>query len=271
MNWSAVKQSAISRFLDRSAPFLNGGSLGIINESTEEIVDGLKRRGQVKLHMAGATPNALAVMGAAASAAAAAAGPRRLEDNYLYSTRCFQAGAMTATDFRFFQNAIGQSGTSDGFPSNITLDDLETNMDVGGQIAQGKNFCFGQVGASFNSKIDVGNLGTLLDAGSLRFTKQGDQYQLRHGPLRLWPGGTGMSGFSTATAVTAAHNGHADPRAVRKLRVPRVIKEKESFSYVYHVPRTFQANDGSTAFSIVAPGALMTIWLWGGVMDNIPG
>jgi hypothetical protein len=60
MNWSAVKQSAISRFLDRSAPFLNGGSLGIINESTEEIVDGLKRRGQVKLHMAGATPNALA-------------------------------------------------------------------------------------------------------------------------------------------------------------------------------------------------------------------
>ncbi len=259
--WSGVKDSVIARFLERSAP-----GVGIMTESTEEILEG---RRPVKMHMAGASP--AQALAAVAQAASNASGPRRLEDNYLYATRCFQAGAVASNDYRFFQNAIGQVGTSDGFPAGITLTDLETNMDVGGQIAQGKNFCFQYLGISFNAKIDVPNISTLMDAGALRFSKQGDQYQLRHGPARMWPGGTGISGFTTATSTTGAHNGLADPRAVRKLRVPRVIKEKESFAYIYSVPRTTQANDGATAWSIAAPGALMTIWLWGGQMDNIPG
>jgi hypothetical protein len=267
-NWAGIKQSVFSRFLDRSVPHVGGANLSVIENPTEEIVDGLARNKPAKLYMAGRqlTPNVPAIGGGRP-----AVGPRRLEQNYLYSTRAFQAGALAANDYRFFQNAIGQSGLSDGFPSTIVLTDLETNMDVGGQIAQGKNFCFSQIGISFNTKIDVGNISTLLDAGSLRFSKQGDQYQLRHGPARFWPGGTGVSGFSTATSVTGAHNGIADPRAVRELRVPRVIKEKESFAYIFSVPRTTQANDGSTAYTIVAPGVVMTIWLWGGQMDVIPG
>lgn len=265
-SWGAIKQGVYSRFLDRSIP--NGGGAILLDNPTEEILDGAKRGKPAKLYMAGKalTPSVPMIGGGQRPV-----GPRRLEANYLYSSRCFQAGALAANDYRFFQNAIGQSGLSDGFVSTITLTDLETNMDVGGQIAQGKNFCFSQMGVSFNTKIDVANISTLLDAGALRFSKQGDQYQLRHGPTRLWPGGTGVSGFSTATSVNGVHNGLADPRAVRELRVPRVIKEKESFAYIYSVPRTVQANDGSTAYSIAAPGVIMTIWLWGGQMDVIPG
>jgi hypothetical protein len=266
-NWAAVKQGAIHRFLERSVAN-TGFAPHVLDNPTEEIVDGLKRGKPTKLYMAGRqlTPTVPSIGGGRP-----AVGPRRLEQNYLYSTRCFQTGALAANDYRFFQNAIGQSGISDGFPSTVVLTDLETNMDVGGQIAQGKNFCFTQIGISFATKIDTANITTMLDAGSLRFSKQGDQYQLRHGPARFWPGGQGVSGYSTATSVSGVHNGLADPRAVRELRVPRVIKEKESFAYIYSVPRTVQANDGSTAWAVAAPGLVMSIWLWGGQMDVIPG
>ena len=256
-----IKAATLNAFLERS--IVRGDhSLHVLENPTEEILHGLRTRKPAKLFAAAGT----------AALVAMKAPPRRVEENYLYSTRAFQAGALGAADYRFFQNAIGQAPTGDGFPATVTnLDDLETNMDVGGQIAQGKNFAFRQVGISFNSMISRDNLGTLMDAGALRFSKQGDQYQLRHGPLRLWPGGTGMSGFTTETTTEAVHNGIADPRAVRCLRIPRVIKEKESFAYIYHVPRTVQANDGSTAWAIAAPGALMTVWLWGGQVDIIPG
>lgn len=262
MQWSQVRESVLSRFVERSMGGAGGlASLGaelmVLEQPTEEIHHQLGRGQSVRLFQAGAAP---------------AKRQRRLEENYLYATRAFQAGALAATDHRFFQNSIGQNPAGDGFPAAITaLDDLETNMDVGGQIASGKNFAFRSIGLSFNASISVPNLATMLDAGALRFSKQGDQFQLRHGPARLWPGGTGVEGFSTAAGVTGAHNGAADPRATRSLRIPRVIKAKESFSYVYHVPRTVFAGDGVTAFTIVAPGVLMTVWLWGGQMDVIPG
>lgn len=261
-NWKGIKASVFSRFLERSLPGMAvGQDLSLLANPTEEIKDSIARGKPVRLFQTAGT----------AALPALKKPPRRLDENYLYSTRAFQAGALAATDYRFFQNAIGQSGVGDGFPAGITLDDLENNMDVGGQIAQGKNFVFRQVGISFNATVAVGNLAQLMDAGALRFSKQGDQYMLRHGPVRLWPGGSGVSGFSTATSITGAHNGHADPRAVRALRVPRVIKEKESFAYIYHVPRPNFAGDNSTAYTIAAPGVLMTIWLWGGQMDTIPG
>lgn len=256
-----IKSSVLMAFLERS--FVPGGpSLHVLENPTEEIIDGQKRGKDVRL---------FAQAGTAALVPIAKA-PKRVEENYLYSTRAFQDGPLLSADYRFFQNAIGQAPTGDGFPGAITnLDDLETNMDVGGQIAQGKNFAFRQVGISFNASIGLANIKTLLDAGSLRFSKQGDQYMLRHGPLRLWPGGTGVGGMTTETNSDAVHNGIADPRAVRSLRIPRVIKEKESFAYIYHVPRTVFAADGTTAFTIEEPGALMTVWLWGGQVDVIPG
>jgi hypothetical protein len=258
-----VKAAVLQTFLERS--FVRGGpDIALYNNPTEEIADAMERRRPVRLFQQAGTATTALV--------AVKKPPRRVEENYLYSTRAFQAGALASADYRFFQNAIGQAPTGDGFPSSITnLDDLETNMDVGGQIAQGKNFAFRQVGVSFQAGIGRENLAILMDAGSLRFTKQGDQYSLRHGPLRLWPGGSGIGGLSTSTNTDGLHNGIADPRAVRCLRIPRVLKEKESFAYIYHVPRTTYAADGTTTWTILAPGALMTVWLWGGVVDVIPG
>ena len=46
--------------------------------------------------------------------------------------------------------------------------------------------------------------------------------------------------------IASAHNGTADIRAPRKLAIPRVIREKESFAYKYLVPRA-QRNTSSTA------------------------
>lgn len=259
--WSGIRSSVIARFVEQS--MRDGGlaaagqGLTVFENPTEEIKHDLARGKSVRLFQAGAAP---------------AKRQRRLEENYLYATRAFQAGALAVTDHRFFQNAIGQSGASDGFPAAVvSLDDLETNMDVGGQIASGKNFAFRQVGISFNASAGVANVATMMDAGALRYTKQGDQVQLRHGPVRLWPGGTGVEGFTTVAGTSGAHNGIGDPRAVRSLRIPRVIKAKESFSYIYHVPRAVFGGDGATVFTIVAPGILMTVWLWGGQMDVIPG
>jgi hypothetical protein len=250
--WQDIKASAVQRFA--AAHF--GGPVAVYENPTEELIAAGKARKAITLHQRGME-----------------VGPRRLEENYLYSTRRFASGALGSTEYRFFQNAIGQDGTGDGFAGGTTLTDLETNMDVGGQIAQGKSFIFRQIGVSFNSDITTGDLAQLMDAGALRFSKQGDQYNLRHGPLRLWPGGTGISGFATttvaATTVQGAHNGNADIRAVRNLRVPRVIRQKESFAYVYNVPRTTRF---STAGVFTLTNAcLMTVWLWGGQMDRIPG
>lgn len=266
-----VRDSVLSAFIDKTFPHLGGASIGIIENPTEEIAHNLSTKGHSqRLFMARNTA-------AVAPVAIVPKGPpKRLEENYLYASRAFITGALSAADYRFFQNAIGQSGTSDGFPSGVTsLDDLETNMDVGGQIAQGKNFVLSSIGISFNASASAANVAALMDAGALRFSKQGDQYVLRHGPARLWPGGIGVSGFAATTASTTtiqgAHNGVADPRATRHLKVPRVIKEKESFAYIYHVPRTVASWDGATAFSLAAPGVTMTIWLWGGQLDVIPG
>lgn len=251
---SPVIKSAFYRFADRCKSRLN---LSLLEGSTEEIIDSVKRKLPIKkFFMAGA----LNAVGAKA----------RLEENYLFDTRCFAVGAIAPGEYLFFQNAVGQPASNNGFPAGVTvMTDLETNMDVAGQIAQGKNFVFNSLGVSFNSDILVDDCETLMEAGSLRFEKQGGQYALKHGPIRMWPGSTGVSGFSTDTGVTAASNGVADLRASRKLAIPRVIREKESFNYKYVIPRAVRNTNGTVAIAMAA-ASLMTVWLWGGQQDNIP-
>jgi hypothetical protein len=249
--------TAIAAFGQRSAALLGGQPISVFENPTEEIISSLKKGRGARLYAQGRAPT-------------------RLEENYLYASRGFTLGAIAAGDNRFFQNAQGQPGAADGFAAaGFVLTDLETNMDVGGQIAQGKNFVFKQIGVSFNAEILTGDVVQLMDAGSLRYTKQGDQYTLRHGPVRLWPGGTGASGYAAttvaATTIAAAHNGVADMRSSRMLKVARVIREKESFAYIYAVPRaTRQAGAAPAAWTLVG-NCVMTVWLWGGQFDTIPG
>lgn len=271
MNLNKIKESVIHSFLNRCG--LQAPNISIYENSHEELADAAVRRKPIKLFARG--PGRML--------ASVATGARaRLEENYLFDTRCFTSatGNIAAGEYLFFQNAVGQPATNNGFPAGVTvMTELETNMDVAGQIAQGKNFVFNQIGVAFNCDITTANAQLLLEAGALRFEKQGGQYVLRHGALRMWPGGFGVAGYAatattvaaTNTVINSAHNGAADIRAARRLVIPRVIKEKESFNYKYVVPRTVRNTDGTTTITTGSGvGVLMSVWLWGGQQDNIP-
>lgn len=250
----------ISAFLDRCGGIAN--KVGVYANPTEEIRDAVTRGRSVKLFNRGARALSLSqAMGARA----------RLEENYLYDTRRFANGALPSGEHIFFQNAQGGNASNNGF-TFASMSDVETNMDTPGQIAQGKNYVFNQIGVSFNTNIEFGDLWQMLEAGALRYEKQGGQYTLKHGPIKMWPGGVGISGFGIdgagAANLASAHNGQADMRIPRRLSIPRVIKEKETFAYKYVVPRLVTNTDGSTLS--LTNDVIMTIWLWGGQQDTIP-
>ena len=260
---AALSQRVIAAFQRRC-----GMSVPVcIHENpTEEIVEAHLSGKAIKLFARGGVQHLSGDGGAKA----------RLEENYLFDTRRFPAavdntlgaGAIAQGDSPYFSLAVGQNGATNGFPNNFAMSQTETNMDTPNEIAQGKNFVLWQIGVSFNAEASRDNVSQLMDAGSLRFEKQGGQFTLRHGPVRLWPGGTGVAGFTSATNSESAHNGSADIRATRRLSVPRVLRQKETFAYQYSVPRTTRATDG-TVWALSA-FTLMTIWLWGGQQDTIP-
>jgi hypothetical protein len=274
---SQIKQSVIARFIERSGDL----PVNLIENSSEEVAEALSKHKPIKLFqrgLMGSIHNA-AIRGAVRPGRA---NPKRIEENYLYASRYFaQAADNGATlfgvgDFRFFQNAVGQNANNDGYPTTFgNLSPLETNMDVGGQIAQGKSFVLRQMGICFNTTAATANIETMVDAGHIVFEKQGGQYALRHGPARLWPGGVGVSGFASGLAAAteaSAHNGAADPRAMRNLRVPRVLKEKESFAYNYSIPRLLGAGAVPAVAQALAANTsiVMMVILWGHQVDQIP-
>lgn len=253
----------LSKISEIAHKFSNLSGVNVFSKSTEEIAHEVKTGKSTPSRMKFAAGRLSAGNGAT----------KRLEENYLFDTRLFPVGALAVTDYVYFSSAIGQPGANNGFLGGLVMSELETNMNVPSQIAQGQNFVMTQVGVSFNANAQVGDIATLMEAGALRFTKQGSQFTLKHGPIRFWPGGTGLAGFASSgvipTVNIGAHNGDADIRAVRRLTVPRVLKQKESFSYVYTVPR---ANSMVTdAANTLVAATLMTVWLWGAQQDNIPG
>lgn len=209
-------------------------------------------------------------------------GSARLEENYFYSTRRFPAlvnntigaGPLTAGTFPYFTKGVNDDGTGLGFPTGTSLTGAETNLEVGGSIPQGTSFVFNQLGITFESDITTADLAIMLDACTLAFSKAGGQFTLFHGPLKFWPGGMGIDGYA-ATAVggssltiQAAHNGSSDIRAVRNLKIPRILREKETFNYAVIVHRSTKAKDGSTI--ALSNFVLPTIWLFGGQRNVIP-
>jgi len=209
-------------------------------------------------------------------------GNARLEENYFYGSRRFPVlttntiggGTLTAGNFPYFSKGVNDDGVSLGFPTGFTLTPAETNMEVGGSIPQGTSFIFNQIGITFDSDIATADLAVMLDAATLAFSKAGGQFSLSHGPLKFWPGGMGISGYAAAAvggtplAQTAAHNGAADIRAVRVLKIPRVLREKETFSYAIQIHRTTKAKNGVAI--ALTDFVLPTIWLFGGQRNVIP-
>ena len=205
----------------------------------------------------------------------------RLEENYYYSSRRFPTGTnntigggtLTAGIYGLFNRGLGEDASGLGFPTGATLTQAETNLDVGGYLPQGSNFVGKQLGVSFNSDIATADLAAFMDVAALNFSKAGGQFSMNQGPLKFWPGGTGIGGYAAAAvggtplAQTAAHNGAADIRAVRNLKLPRILREKEVFSYSITVSRTTKATDG-TAIALTN-FIVATIWLFGGQKNTI--
>lgn len=260
---SAIRASVIASFLDRCSAGMGDAAnmIRVFANPTEEIAESLSARKPIKLFARG--PGMLSTPQSGARA--------RLEENYLFDTRRFAAGTgsggLIAGDYQFFANAIGQPGTNNGFVAGMVMTDVETNMDVASQIAQGKDYVLTSIGVSFNAGIIQADAIQLLDAGALRFSKQGGQYTLKHGPINMWPGGQGLS--SSLAAASTAANGVNDIRATRKLAVPRVLRAKDTFNYTYSVPRSTTNLDFSTPYSLSVP-CCVRIWLWGGQQDAIP-
>lgn len=209
-------------------------------------------------------------------------GKARMEENYFYSSRRFPSaadntiggGLLTASNFPMFNRGIGDDASGLGFPTGSTLTQAETNLEVGGYLPQGINFVGSQLGVTFNSDIATADLAQFLDVACLNFAKSGGQWNMIHGPLKFWPSGMGIGGFAAAAvggtplAQTAAHNGAADIRAVRSLRIPRILREREVFNYSITIARTSRAKDG---VAIALTGFVVcTIWLWGGQKNAIP-
>ena len=270
-----LKQSLISRFLDRCGPGI-GDRVQILENSTEEIHEARKSGKPIKMFARGRGMLATGRSGAKA----------RLEENYLFDTRRFPSFVtgeafpvtLAAGEYLFFGSAIGQPAANNGFAPIVVpvMTDTETNMDTASQIPQGKDYVMTQLGVSFNADITPADAATLMESGAIRFSKQGGQYTLKHGPPRLWPGGTGLSGFISQDAIAApstlqfGSNGSPDIRAVRRLAVPRILEQKDTFSYLYVVPRNFRNISGATDPNQLSAGCIMTIWLWGGQQDAIP-
>lgn len=256
-----IKSSVISAFLDRCGSIAR--NVAIYANSTEEIMEAAQARKAIKLFARGGNMLSNASTGAKA----------RLEENYLFDTRRFPTFvtgetfpvALAAGEYLFFGSAVGQPAANNGFNPAVVavMSDVETNMDTASQIPQGKDYVLTQIGVSFNTDITVPDLAVLLESGALRFEKQGGQFQLKHGPTKMWPSGMGINS-------SAAHNGIADIRAVRRLAVPRILKQKETFAYKYVVPRASRNILGTAANTTLSAGTIMTVWLWGGQQDSIP-
>lgn len=253
-----IRDGAALRFAERAAA-MAGLPVSLLAHSTEEVEARIARGDAVKMFQT-APGQALA--------SRPKGPPVRLEENYLYSTRRFAAGALAAAEYRFFTFAIGADPAAAGFQAGITnVSELETNLDVASVVPYGKNFVFRQIGVSVNADAVVADVQTLMESGWLRFTKQGDQFALRHGPIAMWPGGTGAWASSN---TTSAANGDPNILAVRTLRVPRTIRQQENFMYSYVVPRTVRNTDQSVTIELDDP-CILRIWLWGGQADVIPG
>lgn len=264
-----LKAAAIMAFMSRMGDAARGMGVHLIEDPTEAITADLLGGKRAKLRT-------LSLSGGGARA--------RLEENYLFDTRRFPSyltgetfpAALSSGQYLFFMNAIGSPAANNGFSplTTPTMSGVETNMDTPGQVPQGKNYVMTQVGISFNTDIATADAATLLEAGSLVFQKQGGQFTLQHGRPSFWGGGMGLS-TSLATGSPAT-NGNPDIRAVRKLAVPRVLGQRDNFSYVFNVPRVYRNTAGTTttegesnAMTLSAP-AIMTVWLWGGQEDSIP-
>ena len=275
-----VKASTIVRFLAAmaSAPGVIGPP-HLYENPAEEIQDAMQRGKNINLHFAAASQ---ARGRSAIRDLMAKRGEVVGEENYLFSSRRYPnstdntlpAGNMIPKgEYDYFTYAVGSSSVGSGFPTGFQASYNETNLTGTPQvIPTGQGFRIWQEGICFNTGANPDDIEQVLDSGSLKYQTQSNQYTVYKGPLAGWPGGWGVSGFSDVQGQSSAHNGIADPRAVRHLQFPRVIKAQQQFSYIHSVGvegnaiKPFvngQAPNGGTTVFTLSDFVIARVVLWG--------
>ena len=236
---SKISPRSIARFIRGfvSAPGASPGGVHLYENPSEEIADAIARDKQITLHYATAAQNRGR---SAIRDLMARKGEVVGEENYLHSTRRYPASAdnvlpagnmIPKGTYSYFQYAVNDSSVGAGFPTGFTASYNETNLTTKQVIPTGQGFRIWQEGVCFNMQANPDDIEQVLDSGDLEFQTQSNQYTLYKGPFAGWPGGWGVSGFSDVQGQSSAHNGIADPRAVRHLQFPRVLKAQQQFSY----------------------------------------
>lgn len=272
MNEVAVvrKWGVFDRFLARMG--LRPGELGgvsFLENPTEELDEEMRRSGRLpKLHgMAAATGG---VVG-------------RLEENYLFFTRRFPlntanntigGGAVAAGDYSYFNQGQGDIGSAAGYASIPNLTYQQTNMASGGKIPTGRAFRMFDLAVSFNALAPAGDIGQMMDIANLRFEKQAGSLVIQHGPISLFPGGTGIAGFAGGNSdsegnniISAASNGDPNLMNVRRYRSPRQLNANEQFTYYLNCSSALPNANVAVALTAFVE---VRIWLYGQVLDSIP-
>ncbi len=196
--------------------------------------------------------------------------PIRDEEAYLYATRRFPQAtdnalpappSLLAQDNLYFNTQVGGDATAAGFPTGFQYSSLETNITTSSQIPKGLAYKLKQLGLNVNAEAKNGDVQQLMDAGDLIFSRNGVEYSLRLGPALFWPGGVGVVTSTQVQGAQSSHNGTADWKAMRYLKIARTIKALDQFNFNYHVPRAVRNTDG-TNWSLSA-FTLMRVCLWG--------
>jgi hypothetical protein len=256
----AKRMGAVDTFLRTLAP---GERVSILESPTEDLLWDAQRGRKPKLHKM-----------------ADAGSVGRIEENYLYYTRRFPlntanntigGGALVAQDYLYFINGIGDQGSAAGYFSinNLTLQ--QTNMASGGKVPTGRGYQLFEIGVTFNAQAAPGDIAQLLDVMNMRYEKQNASLVVQHGPIKFWPGGTGIYGYASTTAATTtianASNGMPAMSNARKWTQPRVLSSNEQFTYILQAAANTPNANTAVALSNFTE---ITIWLFGRCLDRLP-
>jgi hypothetical protein len=171
------------------------------------------------------------------------------------------AGGNTSTPYTFFTTPIGGSKTKS-----------DTNLKKGNQLPPPQAFSLSSIGFVFASTMLPADLATFLKNYYFEFTIGSKVFA--EGPLHLWPGGAGISGFASTNHATTAlvqtvNVGVPDLNACRRFPdYPRIIPANVFFGL--NVIGTVFALVATVASTIVSPayGGLDCMSILDGVYDR---